>query len=177
MLTLGLRIPSAGKRQSPHRPNPGGENVAFSLRTRHSDGDDGLKSIDRHQPLSTDSKASFEKQRWNGLKRESHPSAVPGSGQRVLALAQPSIQQHFPVHCHEFIPRHDATCRQTRRAVSWLAARRVASLTEAARRSQSDPTRHNRESVNNSVIPSLLLCFLFLHNNTVKLSGAVHYLD
>lgn len=164
MLTLRLRILSEGKRQSPRRPNPEGENVAFSQRTRHSDDKDGLKSINPHQQRSINSKASFEKQRLNHLKCEPHPPTVPGSGQRVLALTQRSIQQDFPVHRHEFIPRNDATCRRTRRCVSWFAARGIASLYEVAR-GQSDTTCRNGDSVNNYIIPSLLL-FLFCSSTT-----------
>lgn len=160
MLTLRLRILSEGKRQSPRRPNPEGGNVAFSWRTRHSDDNDGLKSINLHQQRSINSKASFEKQRLNHLKCEPHPPTVPGSGQRVLALTQRSIQQDFPVHRHEFIPRNDATCRRTRRSVSWSAARGIASLYEVAG-GQSDTTCRNGDSVNNYIIPSLLLfCFV-----------------
>lgn len=128
MLTLGLRILSEGIRQSPRRPSPEAENVAFNWYTRHSDDDNGLKSINPHQPRLINSNTSFEKQNLNHSECDSHPSTVPGSGQRVLALAQCSIQQDFPVHRHEFIPRNNATCRRTRRAVSVFTARRIASL-------------------------------------------------
>lgn len=114
MLTLHLRILLEGRRKSPRRPNPEGEIAVFSWRTlTHSDDNDGLE---------TNSSESFEKQR---LKCDSHPSTVPGSGQRVLSLAQRRIQQDFPVHRHEFIPRNDATCRRTISSVSWTSGQSV----------------------------------------------------